>query len=44
MSICEASKTAAQMLISSTSMTLAMLDGYCYSSAIRSSLPLIRER
>jgi hypothetical protein len=44
MSIYEAFKTAAQMLISSTSITLVMLDGYRYSSAIGSSLPLIRER
>ena len=44
MSICEASKTAAQMSISSTSMTLVILDEYRYSSAIKSSLPLIKEK
>jgi len=44
MSIYEAFKTAAQMSISSTSMTLVILDRYRYNSAIRSSLPLMRER
>jgi hypothetical protein len=43
MSIYEASKTAAQILISSTSITLAILGGYYYNSVIKSSLPLIRE-
>jgi thymidylate kinase len=43
MSIYKASKTAAQILISSTSITLVILDRYYYSSAIESSLPLIRE-
>jgi hypothetical protein len=43
MSICEASKIAAQMLISSTSITLVILDEYYYNSATESSLPLIRE-
>jgi hypothetical protein len=43
MSIYEASKTAAQILISSTSITLVILDGYYYSSVIESSLPLIGE-
>jgi hypothetical protein len=44
MSIYEAFKTAAQMSISSTNMTLVILDGYYYSSAIGSSLPLMGER
>jgi len=44
MSIYEAFKTAAQMSISSTSMTLVILNEYRYNSAIKSSLPLIRER
>jgi hypothetical protein len=43
MSIYEASKTAAQILILSTSITLIILDRYRYSSATKSSLPLIRE-
>jgi hypothetical protein len=43
MSIYEASKTAAQILISSTSITLVILDGYYYSSATESSLPLMGE-
>ena len=43
MSIYEASKTAAQMSISSISITLIILDGYYYSNAIESSLPLIGE-
>jgi hypothetical protein len=43
MSIYEASKTAAQILISSTNITLIILDRYRYSSATESSLPLIGE-
>jgi hypothetical protein len=43
MSIYEAFKIAAQMLISSTSITLVILDKYYYSSATESSLSLIRE-
>jgi hypothetical protein len=42
MSIYEASKTAAQMSILLTSITLTMLNKYYYNSAIESSLPLIR--
>jgi hypothetical protein len=43
MSIYEASKIAAQILISSTSITLVILNKYRYSSATESSLPLIKE-
>jgi hypothetical protein len=43
MSICEASKIAAQILISSTSITLVILGRYRYSSATESSLPLREE-
>jgi hypothetical protein len=43
MSICEASKIAAQILILLTSITLIILDGYYYNSVTESSLPLIKE-
>jgi len=44
MFIYEAFKTAAQISISSTSMTLVILNKYRYNNTIRSSLPLIKER
>jgi len=44
MSIYEAFKTAAQMSISSTNITLIILNEYYYNSTIKSSLLLIREK
>jgi hypothetical protein len=43
MFIYKASKIAAQMLILLINITLAMLDRYCYSSVIESSLSLIEK-
>jgi hypothetical protein len=44
MFIYEAFKTAAQMSISSTSITFIILNEYYYNNTIKSSLLLIRER